>query len=143
MNETFKAEASTANELDATDGDIGIFKIDRLADEDALNDEAYERYLAFDANACAFRDIDRLRADVRRGVKSVRGAVIDDDSLSGLAQEAYTRTGNHVRQAFVLGRDWALENPNLTALARQDRLYERRDRREARRVKERGELAEF
>lgn len=148
-----QADALTAEKLGATDGDVGDDSLNLDPDEDAVEsgraaarayDEAeYEYWLSRDARSAILEEIRQLWRYVRRGVRSVsRSCAIDDDTLSGLAQQAYTRVGDNRRQAFRLGREWAQKNLlTLEQLERQDRRhdrYDRRDREAARRAKETG-----
>lgn len=134
-----RAEASTAYKLDATDDSVGNFNFDNFdwaADSIALDDERFLSDLAFEASARTFRAFDRLKAAVRRGARRT-GAVLDDDTVCGLAQQAYTRVGDRTRQAFALGRAHAEEHGDPAPLP-EPRRGERRDRRAARNAKRLG-----
>ncbi len=140
-------EVSAVEKPDATDGDIGTFNPDdpefRAADMAAIDDERFE-WDSMRSTKDVFRAVKHLEGYVLRGVRSVRNATIDSDSLNGLAHQAHTRTGDRTRIAWKLGRAWALTNlPTYAELALRDRRHEReRERRDAREAKhnwERGE----
>jgi hypothetical protein len=140
------SEASTEKKLDATDSNVGTFNfndldsIDWQADMAAVDDERFERDCA-QSTKDVFREVKHLEGYVQRGVRSVRNAEIDSDSLNGLAQQALTRTGDRSRSAWKLGRAWALANlPTYAELALRDRRHEReRYQRDARIAKENWE----
>ncbi len=111
---------------------------DDLSDVD---DELFESYCVMNTKD-VFRAVSALEMDVRRGVRTVRYAVIDSDTQNGLALQAYKHLGDCSRLAYKLGREWAIANcATYAKLALQDRRHavarKRRDARIAKRIQQR------
>lgn len=133
-------EVSTVQKTDATDDHVGTSQpfedsfAEDLRDElVALDEEAFERACVLDAKS-VYHAISLLELDVLRGVRSVRQAEIDSDTLNGLAHQAYVRMGDRSRIAWRLGRAWGLANrPPYAELRLRDRrvAHDREARRAA------------
>ncbi len=140
MKDCKPAEESTAEKLDSTDDFVGFDFNDpefRKADMAAIDDELFEQDCARSSKD-VYREVKHLEGYVLRGVRSVRHATIDSDSLNGLAHQAFTRTGDRNRIAWRLGRDWALSTlPSFSELRQQERRFcERNQRRQLREAKQ-------
>jgi hypothetical protein len=153
MSHIKTSEVSTDQKMDATFSNF-LFAFDRgeidsddtefwIRDAEALDDEFFERSCAENPRE-ALEEIDRLGIHVQRGARTVsRELGIEADAQSWLAQQAMTRTGNRAKQAFRLGRAWALSNlPTFSELRLMERRFteknERRKLREAKRSMQEG-----